>query len=837
MNPRAALTVDRFSADDLVLPVSTSYDPMVFDLDAYGPLIDAVVQGREYSREAIRTVLRYLCSGRYASTAELAKESFDASAGLQRRYGTVDRLLELLPFPGMLACSLDLATGTGKSFVEYILARIMLNEGLVDRVLVLCPSRTIEDGLLAKFNALTADAELTDLLPERPAGYPVPTVVDATTAVKEGEICIENIHAAYEHTGSSIDDSFSGQGGRTLVLSDEAHHIHAPQGKEMKRWKEFLLNPTFGFRYHVGLSGTCYAGNDYFSDVVYRYAIRDAMNDRWVKEVFYLAEDDSGSDYERFQKLLERHEKNRSTYKPHKPLTISVTKSIKDAKQLGADLVEFLATRLPGGTAEAEERVLVVSSAPEHEANVLKLQAVDGHTSPVEWIVSVSMLSEGWDVKNVFQIYPHEKRAFNSKLLISQVLGRGLRRPAGLAGDPVVYVFNHQKWGPEVADLVAEVLDQETTVTQRPTDERPAAAHFDIHQLVHTTLPTGIPAQNLGKPRDIKKLKLLPQGEASEDTTFVSAVDATRTEVMTTKVAERYTPLEEVVTTVRKNILGLGDTELANAYGKQRIRKVIQENFARLGESGDHISQENRATILRAFGSLAQKKSRSGAILQSTPSGLGAISTRSMHPVKARVSGLTSHLGLFYDELSAQLGVPDDALALKKAQDIEVATNLREVENSFNFKSPVNLVLTSHKPEYEFVRRLLRPENAKTLRAWVKAPDTGFYGIEFSYQRDGVGRSKHGVFNPDFFLLLEDSNDVIVVETKGDADDSAINAGKVEHALKHFETVNDLLEHAGESRRYQFHMVSPKDYDRFFEKLRAGDAASFTSGLQAAVSA
>ena len=45
-------------------------------------------------------------------------------------------------------------------------------------------------------------------------------------------------------------------------------------------------------------------------------------------------------------------------------------------------------------------------------------------TNPVEWIVSVAMFSEGWDVKNVFQIYPHEKRAFNSKLLIAQVLGR-----------------------------------------------------------------------------------------------------------------------------------------------------------------------------------------------------------------------------------------------------------------------------------------------------------------------------------------------------------------------------------------------------------------------------
>ena len=31
-----------------------------------------------------------------------------------------------------------------------------------------------------------------------------------------------------------------------------------------------------------------------------------------------------------------------------------------------------------------------------------KLKKVDDKKSPIEWIVSVSMLTEGWDVKNVF---------------------------------------------------------------------------------------------------------------------------------------------------------------------------------------------------------------------------------------------------------------------------------------------------------------------------------------------------------------------------------------------------------------------------------------------------
>ena len=96
--------------------------------------------------------------------------------------------------------------------------------------------------------------------------------------------------------------------------------------------------PAYGFRYHVGLSGTSYVGNEYFADVVYRYSIRDAINERWVKDVFYVAKDESSTDDERFQKLLARHEENRKVYKPLKPLTIAVTKNINAAEQLADDM-------------------------------------------------------------------------------------------------------------------------------------------------------------------------------------------------------------------------------------------------------------------------------------------------------------------------------------------------------------------------------------------------------------------------------------------------------------------------------------------------------------------
>jgi type III restriction enzyme len=833
----ARLDADRFAADQLLLKVSESYDRTVFDLDAYDEFIERSAAGRDFQAEAIRTVLRLFCSGKYQNSAQLARESWDESPDLQRRYLSGEALTDRLPFPEMLACSLDLATATGKSFVIYAVARIMLNEGIVDRVLVLTPSLTIESELLNKFNTLTADNELTDLLPVRP-GHPIPTIVDAGSTVGEGEICVENRHAAYERTGSSLADSFRGKGAKTLVISDEAHHVVAGGTADRRRWGEFILNPDYVFRYHLGVSGTCYIGNDYFPDVVYRYAIRDAINDGWVKQVYYLEEDDSTTQDARFQKLRSRHEKNRKVYRPLKPLTIAVTRSIRDADALAEELVDFLASRSGVSRSAAEAKVLVVTSSPTHQANVRRLATVDAADDPTEWVVSVSMLTEGWDVKNVFQIYPHEQRAFNSKLLISQVLGRGLRRPESLPMQPTVYVFNHQRWGPRIDEYVAEVLDLKTTIAQRPA-QRPDVPHFEIHDLKMSDVPTGVKAQQLEANKKLSRLNLHPQIDATEETRFISATDPTRAEILTTRVIEKRYSTDLVVEEVRRLLLDHDKRNkgtLAKEYTKRRVRQMIVSALKTLKLDGKEVTQENRQIILNSFGGLRQRRAVPRAKLQAQPTGLLERSTSGMQPTRDRIARLTDQVTVFYDEESTKLGEDEDAIALEKALDLD-NVNAHEVANSFDFKSPVNVVLTSHAPERRFVQKLVHPRSAGLLESWVKAPDVGFYTIEFAHQPGGTGRSKRGRFNPDFFILLKDSDTVLVVETKANGDDSWENKGKVEAALSHFKAVNDQLKRARRKRRYVFHMLAPQDYDRFFEAIREGSIAGFRSTLQAALEA
>lgn len=634
-------------------------------------------------------------------------------------------------------------------------------------------------------------------------------------------------------------DSFRGQGLRTLVISDEAHHVVSAGGQTAKKWHDFLADPDFGFRWHLGVSGTCYVKNEYFADVVYRYAVRDAINGGWVKEVFYLAEDQSTTDDERFQKLLSQHEKNRRTYKPIKPLTIAVTKDIKGAEELAAELVAFLA-RQSGMTPDAATaRVLVVTSSEKHKDSLLRLRTVDDLHDPAEWIVSVSMLTEGWDVKNVFQIYPHQKRAFDSKLLISQVLGRGLRRPAGYEGIPVVYVFNHQRWGQEIDDYVAEILDQETTIAQRPA-ARDAAEHFDLHHLETSALPQTTKVTQLETNKKLDALKLSPQMDAEEQTRFVSATDATRASVLTTKVVERRYPTEDVVEEVRHKLLAHDVKHrgtLAAEYGKARVRSMIADALKGVGADGTEVTQENRQRILNSFGGLRQRTAVSTARLQTRATGLRVINTRDMRPVQARVAGLTKDVGVYFDELSAELGTEEDAAALAKADEMPDPKLRYEVGNSYDFKSPVNLVLTDHNPEWRFAQFLFRAKNAKALRSWVKAPDTGFYEIEYAFQEGGAGRSKRGKFNPDFFLWLADVDVVVVCEVKADGDDSWRNKGKMAAAYAHFAEVNRLLEEAGQTRRYVARIVTPKDYDKFFEAVRNSKPEDFQSELQGVLDA
>ncbi len=105
---------------------------------------------------------------------------------------------------------------------------------------------------------------------------------------------------------------------------------------------------------------------------------------------------------------------------------------------------------------------------------------LDNGDSPYLCIVSVLMLREGWDVKNVTTIVPLRKYSAESKILAEQTLGRGLRRMTG-PGTPggvveTVTVIDH----PAFAELYREELEQEGLFPEVTDADRDEPTTVDI---------------------------------------------------------------------------------------------------------------------------------------------------------------------------------------------------------------------------------------------------------------------------------------------------------------------------------------------------------------------
>jgi len=151
---------------------------------------------------------------------------------------------------------------------------------------------------------------------------------------------------------------------------------------------------------------------------------------------------------------------------------------------------------------------------------------------------------------------------------------------------------------------------------------------------------------------------------------------------------------------------------------------------------------------------------------------------------------------LFENE-SLELGEDIDTTALKEISNEDSSypkRASRKIANKFDFRSPVNLVLGTHEPERSFLQRMFDTEVAEKVDGWVKAPDTGFYEISYSWRKGD--HTKQGRFNPDLFIKLKSGKDVLVVELKDDTDDSDENRAKLRFATEHFDRVNEAQDEA-----------------------------------------
>lgn len=850
--------IKQYKTADLVLQVSKNYNPATLNLAAWDRYLDILCSDRQYQKEAIHKAIIFLASGIYNNIESLVNENWlnPKMVELKNRYQTVADYEHHLQMKNKLSANIDLATGTGKSYVIYGIAQMMLSLGFVDRVLVLCPSLTIEDGLLEKFRKLAEDPTLLKAIPEE-SKFKNPSIKTAGVTIKEGDICVENIHAVYERTGSSIKDSFEKNGDRTLVLNDEAHHIfNVVEGKDkdakvLKKWKDFLLSKDYNFKYILGFTGTAYIKDDYFNDVIYRYSLRQAVNDKMVKMVDYISKNDDAEDEIKFQEIYDNHTANKNNYRKVKPLTILVTKDITKAKNLAAELSEFLQSKEHITAEECEKKVLIVTSHNDHKANVKKLKEVDKKEDSTEWIISVSMLTEGWDVKNVFQIVPWEDRAFNSKLLIAQVLGRGLRVPPEYQTPQAkVRVFNHDAWSRNIRGLVDEILEIEMRLTSSPlsTGDR-KKYHFELHQINYEKEAIEKETKKKHQEFDYTKgfIELQSQVEETEKEAEYTSLGGEISAKNTLIHYNTYT-VDEIVNKIfselklrewEGNILKLptGKYSKENLPPKDEIKNIIKKSMEKVGILGDRLIEKNKMKIENSFNTLLRKSGKT-TVYQKKAKDPFTISTANVEKESIAVGNLRHNSTTFYSsDYAKELETEVREIIEAVIEDESFPKSASKEINAFLFKSPIDLVFTKFEPERKFIDHLCKTDNAKEIEAWMKSRDMGFYSIEYSITSVAGKHSKVQAFNPDFFIKIKkkDITHFVIVETKADSDISAENKAKNKYAKQHFENLNAELEARGIKEVYHFHFLSPSSYIVFFDHLRKGQLLKdeFRSELEA----
>jgi DNA or RNA helicases of superfamily II len=521
-------TVEKLNLSEHTLDVNLrkcSYDKFRFsEIEEY---VRAVTGGREYQYDAIKNTMIYLWGGGYKNVAALAKENFARKEHIRERFGSEEMMMGHLPLADRLSGVVHMATGTGKSYVIFAVAYLSVVMGLTKRVLVLGPSSTIiEEGLRDKFEDFMYRKAWNDLLPKEYQGKAIDLLTN-NDAIPDGSITIENINAIY--TVGGIRDTLFQNTKEVLVLGDEIHHAYshlnfnairhaleldqeveedkgkASEEKAERLWMQFLKKNKEITR-HIGFTGTPYNQDDYFADVIFDYNISTAINEKYIKDVNPIinVETDHGemewTTDKRFAVVLQKHIENAEKYaykrkgrRQVKPITVFYCPTQANAKTRSEEFIRFLAkgekeqNGAKGSEAQLDQlaraRVICVisnvsSSEYKNELDNIEETNPDKVGGKVEFIFSVGKLLEGWDVDNVFQIVPMEERIFNSKLLISQVLGRGLRIPRQvLALDiqttyPMLTVTNHEKFANHIRELMDAVTNADMYITTEPLARR-----------------------------------------------------------------------------------------------------------------------------------------------------------------------------------------------------------------------------------------------------------------------------------------------------------------------------------------------------------------------------
>lgn len=235
----------------------------------------------------------------------------------------------------------------------------------------------------------------------------------------------EYLGQSYWNHLSNLDD--------LVILMDEAHRYKADSSAAAIN----ELKPVFG----IELTATPLdeRGNA-FKNIVYEYNLAQALADgKFVKNpaIAYRSDfqaqgkTDEDIEHIKLEDAISLHEDvktelevfaNATGNKKVKPFILIVCKDIAHAR----DTLSYIQSKIFFNGLYAD-KVIQIDSSVNDEQNAKLLETVEHYDNPVEIVIHVNMLAEGWDVTNLYTICPLRKA--DSIKLIEQTIGRGLRLP------------------------------------------------------------------------------------------------------------------------------------------------------------------------------------------------------------------------------------------------------------------------------------------------------------------------------------------------------------------------------------------------------------------------
>jgi type III restriction enzyme len=601
-----------------------------------------------------------------------------------------------------------------------------------------------------------------------------------------------------------------------MILNDEAHHIHDARLAWFKSIEDIhnrLLHKGGGLSLQLDVTATPKHNNGaIFVQTVADYPLVEAISQNVVKHPVLpdaasrekLSENQSAKFTEKYADYIDLGVLEwRKAYEEHRKLgRKAILFVMTDDTRNCDDVTQYLESRYP----ELENAVLTIhtknngeiseaaTGKKKEELELLRKQSneIDSDKSPYKAIVSVLMLKEGWDVKNVTTIVGLRAYSAKSNILPEQTLGRGLRKMYPGFTEEYVSVVGTDAFMDFVESIQAEGVELERREMGEGTKPKtPLIVEVDNENPNKDidALDIGIPVLTPRVYREYRNLAdLKPSGFPFHPVAYRQFGQAEQREIVFRDITT-----SEVTHTTMLDGSGVADYRSVIAYFAQTIMKELKlvsgydvlygkvKGFVRDDLFGQTVDLEAPDT-LGNLSELAATKT----VIESFKQGINALTV--------------------LDKGGAEIR---DTITLSKTRPFVVKDQGYLIPK----KSVFNRVIGDSQFELEFAAFL---EQCSDVASYAKNYLAVHFKLDY-VNADGEISS----YYPDFIVRLIDER-VVIVETKGQEDLDV--PPKMKRLRQWCEDVNK----ARAEVRYGFVFVD----DAGFEKYKPRSFADILSGFR-----